>query len=56
MFEVKKRKKEHMWLALDTELLKELETVSKRKNVTLCSLVEQCCEYALIDIVWKENE
>ncbi|MBO5207527.1 MAG: hypothetical protein J6K44_01365 [Clostridia bacterium] len=58
MFEVKKPEHINKTLRLPLELVRRLEKVAQDKNVSLNSLVIQCCEYALdnLDCANSSNE
>ncbi|MBQ8583887.1 MAG: hypothetical protein IJ488_04670 [Clostridia bacterium] len=55
MFEVKKPEHINKTLRLPLELVRRLEKVAQDKNVSLNSLVIQCCEYALDNLDSASN-
>jgi hypothetical protein len=50
MFEVKKNESQNKTIRMPFELIKELEQVATKKDVSFSQLVIQCCEYALKNI------
>ena len=50
MFKVKKPEYVNKTFRMPVELVKRMETLAQEKDVSLNSLVIQCCEYALENI------
>lgn len=50
MFKVKKEEFVNKTFRFPVELLRKLETLAQREDVSLNNLIVQCCEYALDSI------
>lgn len=55
MFKVEKTSYTNKTFRIEDELLKRLEKVASQENISLNSLVVQCCKYAL-DSMETSNE
>ena len=56
MFDVKKPEMINKTFRLPLSLVKELQRVAQNKEVSLNSLVIQCCEYALDNLKQTKDE
>ena len=56
MFKVEKTEMINKTFRLPTKLVEELQTIAQNKGVSLNNLVQQCCEYAIKNLVrWNSN-
>lgn len=56
MFKVEKPSYTNKTFRIDDELLKRLEEVASQENISLNSLVVQCCKYALDNMEIEKPE
>ena len=56
MFRVEKEEMTNKTFRLPLQLVEKLYTVAQNKGVSLNSLVRQCCEYALDNLVEGDNK
>lgn len=55
MFEIQKTEFVNRTFRIEKELLEQLSTAAAENNISLNSLVNQCCRYALLDLKGKKE-
>ena len=50
MFNIKKTEHTNKTFRLPVDLVKKLEVLAQKKNISLNNLIVQCCEYALANL------